>query len=329
MYNPYSNINWSSIIKVPSCSHQHCENQAQFNNIVQSGMYRHYAISNYYRSEPVYPLSSKFTDIPENAISCQNAEHHGTNVQPMHFNGIGCTKVSGSLRHLVDGQWVYDQPVGFGGIMWYSAFKQVLDTLVYADGGGITINHPSWSNRHGGLSQAQIEEFLLYDHRVLGIETYNAQEEDWDFALWDALLLKRFWCYGFAATDHIGQFSGSPKGRNVLLSEDASEHDCLKAYREGRFYCQLHNTELAFSEISLNGQTYMITAPNATTISITIDGVKTTYNGNTASIIIPSNCTYVRAEADNNEDKVWCNPIFFKDRIKKKTSSFNKLIPFM
>lgn len=329
MFNPYYSVNWNSVLRIPSCSHQHCENQEQFDNIVASGMYRHYAISNYYPSAPVYPLSSKFTDIPSNAISCPNAEHHGTSIQPLHFNGIGCTKVSGSERHLIDGNWVYDQPVGFGGASWKFAFTSVLETALYEDGGGITINHPAWSNRQGGLNQANIEEMLDYDERVLGIEVYNAQEEDWDMSLWDNLLIKKYKCFGFAATDHIGQFSGSPKGRNVLLSSDASEHDCLKAYREGRFYCQLHNTELAFTSIVMIGNTLTITTTGANTISIVVDGIKTNYNGNSVEVALPSNFIYVRAEADSANDKIWCNAILANVRKQKSKSSFNDLIFYM
>ena len=324
MINPYKDVDWANAVKIPACSHQHCETQAQFDNIVSSGMYRVYAISNYYPSAPVYPLSSKFTDIPANAISCPNAEHHGTNINALHFNGIGSTYVSGSPRYWEDGHYVYEEPVGFDGANWRYAFTQVLGALQYGDGGGITINHPAWSNRHGGLSQQVIEEMLNYDSRVLGIEVYNAGEEDWDWELWDKILIKGRRCWGFAASDHIGQNSGSPQGRNVLLCADTSEHECQRAYREGRFYCQKHNTALAFTNISLNGRLYSVTTANADSITIVVNGRKTTTSGNSASMVLPSNCVYVRAEAVGGEDIIWCNPI-----ILGKGNSFNKYVPYM
>lgn len=327
MLNPYENIDWANVLKIPACSHQHCETQAQFNNIVGSGMYRLYAFSNYYPSAPVYPLSSKFTDIPEDAISCPNAEHHGTNITALHFNGIGCTKVSGSPRYWEDGQWVYEEPVGFGGLDWRSAFGQVLATLQFSDGGGITINHPAWSNRHGGLSQQTIEEMLNYDTRVLGIEVWNANYEDgeasnWDWTLWDAILKKGKRCWGFAASDHTGQNSGTPEGRNILLCSDTSERECLRAYRDGRFYCQRHKTDLAFTGIVLEGNTLSVSASGATKISIVINGNKTEHNGNSVSINLPNNCIYVRAEAESADDIIWCNPIMIG-----RGGSFNDKIP--
>lgn len=332
MLNPYIDVNWQSVLKIPACSHQHCETQAQFNNIVASGMYELYAISNYYPSAPVYPLSSKFTDIPSNAISCPNAEHHnmsnnGSSVVGLHVNGLGCTKVSGSGRQYVDGHWVYDSPVGFDGADWRTAFGEILTTLLYSDGGGITINHPNWSSHHGGIPD--VLQMLAFDDRVLGIEVWNANYEDgenrnWDWELWDYILRKGIRCWGFAASDHTGQNSGSPEGRNVLLCTERSEHECLKAYREGRFYCQLHASNLAFTNISLSGRTLNVSAPNATSISVVIDSKKTTFNSNTVSIGLPNRCIYVRVEARSADDTIWCNPIIFG-----KKGGFNRMIPYM
>ena len=334
MINPYKDIDWVNVLKIPACSHQHCETQAQFNNIVASGMYETYAISNYYPSKPIYPLSDKFTDVPVDAISCPNAEHHnmsnnGSSLIGLHVNGLGCTKVSGSERHYEDGHWVNDEPVGFDGLDWRQAFTQILNTQLYSDGGGITINHPNWSRHHGGLPQSVIEQMLNYDYRVLGIEVWNANYEsdedyNWDWELWDAILRKGKRCWGFAASDHTGQNSGSPEGRNILLCNSADTYECLKAYREGRFYCQRKGTSLAFSSIAVSGGKLNVATIGASTISVVIDSKKKTYSGNSVSVSIPNNVGYMRIEAASADDIIWSNPIMFD-----KKNSFNKLIPFM
>lgn len=344
MLNPYKDVDWQNIVKIPACSHQHCETQAQFDNIVASSMYEMYAISNYYPSKPVYPLSDKFTDVPVDAISCPNAEHHNMSVNgsiraALHVNGLGCTLETGSARHRdpETQEWVYDEPVGFDGLDWRQAFSQLLNTLLYSDGGGITINHPNWSSHHGGFGgQTAIEEMLDYDARVLGIEVWNANYEDgdnrnWDWELWDAILRKGRRCWGFAATDHTGQNSGSPVGRNILLCNTADTHECLKAYREGRFYCQLHDSGLAFTGIAVNNNVIDVTAAYADSITIVTNKKTITINGNTASVHLSNGSTYVRvearksaADANDEDDIIWSQAIMLD-----KKGGFNKMIPYL
>jgi len=51
LFNPYSNINWESVNRIPSATHMHIPNQQILENGYQYGM-RHFPISNYYPSAP-------------------------------------------------------------------------------------------------------------------------------------------------------------------------------------------------------------------------------------------------------------------------------------
>lgn len=132
---------------------------------------------------------------------------------------------------------------------WRDAFRAALDGtledaagrpiegLRFADGGGITINHP-------GGSVERLLEALDFDPRVLGIEVWNQHEgfggpKSNFYQLWDGALRAGRRCYGFFVKDHV--WNGC--GRNVLLlsgatsaSREDREHDALRAYREGRFF---------------------------------------------------------------------------------------------
>lgn len=132
---------------------------------------------------------------------------------------------------------------------WKDAFRAALDGtgkdsaerpvegLLFADGGGITINHP-------GGSVKPLLEALDFDPRVLGIEVWNQHEgfggtEMRFYRLWDEALRSGRQCLGFFVKDHV--FFG--RGRNVLLvscpataSPREREHESLRAYRDGRFF---------------------------------------------------------------------------------------------
>lgn len=135
---------------------------------------------------------------------------------------------------------------------WRDAFRAALDGtlkdeqgrpiegLLYPDGGGITINHPT--DRLPVLL-----DMLDFDQRVLGIEVWN-QHEDFGvrdktfmalYRRWDEILRTGRRCYGFFVKDHM--LYG--RGRNILLLGDSvqqtrqeREHEALRAYREGCFF---------------------------------------------------------------------------------------------
>ncbi|MFA7174869.1 MAG: hypothetical protein WC340_15955 [Kiritimatiellia bacterium] len=118
----------------------------------------------------------------------------------------------------------------------------LIEGLLYPDGGGITINHPTC-----GLKALQT--LLDFDERVLGIEVWNqhtyfgasATRPDTMpfYDLWDDVLRTGRRCFGFFVKDHLLY----ARGRNVLLVSGLSdltvrerEREALRAYRQGRFF---------------------------------------------------------------------------------------------
>ena len=313
-----------------SVSHEHSENQTQFNYIVTGGA-RHIAISNYYPSKPIYPLNSVYTyGIPDDAISCPNAEHHNFSVMDLHLNSLGSFFESGSPRG--------ETPLGVNGASPRAIIPQIIADLQFATGGGITINHPSWSN----LTVETIKDILDIDHRVLGIEIFNSFigpiDLGWEgetvphiesmtanIEKWDAILKTGRKCWGFCVADHQGQSSSEWMGRNILLVGTATEQKCLEAYRNGAFYGQLKTTNLGFSNISFSNGVYSIKADNADSIKIIIDGIEKTYNNNVVNVSVPSTAIYARAEAYGNDDIIFTNPIIFKE-YKAQSDTSNILL---
>lgn len=137
---------------------------------------------------------------------------------------------------------------------WRDAFRAGLDGtrrdadgkpvegLMFADGGGITINHPT-------EPLARICEQLDFDERVLGIEFWNQRRmfggrtlelaETMPFyTMWDDVLRSGRRCFGFCVKDHCLNW----RGRNVLLvppgvtEATAREREALRAYRHGCFF---------------------------------------------------------------------------------------------
>lgn len=323
MYDPYKNIDWTNVNKIVSLSHCHCIDNAQwrFDNIV-SGDIEHFAISNYYPSAPTYPLSEYFTDIPQDGIGCPNAEHHNWADYPaLHVNGLGSFFESGNGRtwDSETQSWVYEYPIGMNHESWVTGFPKILAELQYEDGGGITINHPIWSS----LTSQTVMQMLDSDDRILGIEIYNHSCEllnntGWALDMWDEILLTGRKCYGFCVPDHTAEQGYNPYyGRNILLCSP-TEHDCLVAYRNGRFYSRMDNTPLDFKSIVCANGTLTVETVNADTIKIICDGETTSYSGNLASFNIPTNAVYVRVQAKSETDKVFSNPIIFKPYSNKE-----------
>lgn len=326
--NPYVNVAWESDLQVPSISHAHSrvwqndeQPKADLQKYIEraySAGIRHTAWSNYYPSEPFYPLSDWFESIPTGLIGSPNAEHHAfTDPQlgSMHINSLGSTFRSGNPHGV--------SPVGIN-MSWKQAFPKMLKELQYADGGGITINHPQWS----ALTVPHMLKMLKSDPRVLGIEVANS----WYFtesgelipSVWDDILSTGQRCWGFFAPDHGIEYGAKFTGFNILLVDELDEHKCLQAYRNGAFYGRLFDSSLAFTNVSFDGQHLNVSAPLADYIQIVIDGTYNQTTGNTASMVIPSNAKYCRAEAWMNytwtgnsgvehqvTEKIFSNPIMF------------------
>ena len=141
---------------------------------------------------------------------------------------------------------------------WRDVFRAALDGeirrgkssggLLYADGGGITLNHPT-----GELDEYL--EMLDFDSRVLGIEVWNQltsgfgsnrgfyssmkEPPGYFYKLWDQILATGRRCWGFFVKDH----NTYGRGRNILLapsleglSSEERERALLRAYRDGVFF---------------------------------------------------------------------------------------------
>lgn len=332
MINPYAGVNWGTFQQIVSISHAHCETQAELNLLYNGGV-RHMAISNYHPSKPWYPLEEYFETVPDDIVQCPNAEHwrmsfwgDSQGTSNVHLNGIGSLCQSDFVE-----PWGTGKPADI-------VIPEILNGLKYPDGGGISINHPAWSNWYldrNALPLKRILTLLDFDERILGIEFYNDSSEryqdqrvGWDLETWDDVLITGRRAWGFAVPDHWGQTHAEWRGRNVLLVSGKTEHECLKAYREGRFFGRLKNTDLSFTEISQSDHTITVRTNNAESISYIVDGVKTTVEGSEITITVPTTAVYVRFEAENEDDSIFSNPIIFipytQNRYRK--SWFQKML---
>lgn len=326
--NPYESVDWGSDLQIPSLSHAHSRvgygeiiktETQRFVNRAQTARIRHMAWSNYYRSIPFYPLTDFFESIPEDMIGSPNAEHHSfTNAgySAMHINGIGSTFASGKPRG--------ETPAGVN-MSWQKAIPLILSELQYSDGGGVTINHPKYSN----LSAKMILPVLRFSPLVLGIEIANewktAEAGEIATDIWDDILRTGQRAWGFCVPDHAVESGSQFTGRNVLLVDELTEHKCLQAYRNGSFYGKLFDSDLAFDEISIENNIFTVSAPNATKIRIVVDGVAHDYNSNTVEHSVSDNAKYIRTEAwledyvwthndgttSTETEKIFSNPIMF------------------
>lgn len=350
--NPYANVDWANDQQICSFSHAHSRvnrndgergevKQAYLDNAVAGGA-THIAFSNYYPSEPFYPLNDFFATVPSGILGCPNAEHHNftDGWGALHMNGIGCTATTGQAGGLT--------PVG-ANMTASGAIKYILDTLQYADGGGVTVNHPGWSvmqNESNGFPKwtranavQRVIDLLNVDDRVIGMEIRNTSslpyisgdpdsEENENVnsvEIWDQILMTGKRCWAFCVPDHETEWGAQWTGRNILLVDDFTEHKCLKAYRNGEFYSKVFDSDLAFSNISFDGTTFSVSAPLADYIQIVVDGEYAQTSGASASMVVPNDATFIRAEAwmaytwtDKNgrthevTEKIYSNPIMFK-----------------
>jgi hypothetical protein len=313
MINPYKDVKWGTDQHIASFSHRHLYNDATFQAAYERG-FRHFPSSNYYPSAPWYPLSSRYNNVPSDVLGAPNAEHHnmilnGKLNSDLHMNGLGSTWKSGNYKN-------YD-PVGVSDT-WEYAVDNILANLQFPTGGGVTINHPVWSN----LSVYDVMRILDYDERVLGIEIFNESCEidkdrgpkGWALDYWDTILKTGRRAWGFCVEDW------AYRGRNILLVDEFTERKCLEAYRNGNFYGKINNTDLRFESISLasDNTTLTVKTNNATSIKFVVNGVATEYRASEAKHVLPNAATYVRVEAHTDSDSIFSNPIMFDRRTKKR-----------
>ncbi len=209
----------------------------------------------YRKSYPFKEGGPLYSNVPDDILEAPNAEHHsfpGSNGN-LHLCAPGSSLATGTF----DARNYYkshSHGYHFGsGQPWRTAVDRIIEKLIYPDGGGITINHPAWTK----LEYKLMLDILDYDPRVLGIEVYNqgsataTPEIVWSEPWWDHALSTGRQCFGFFVPDW-----GYTKGVNILLAKEKTVHECLKAYREGRWYGAIIGCgKLVFNHVNFDGNT--------------------------------------------------------------------------
>jgi len=287
-----------------------------------------------YRSElPFSETAPVFTDIPADAILSANAEHHGFSNSNSHICSPGSSFVSGNIDPKEHYRLKsHGFPVGFGGT-WQEGFEGMLGGLDYPDGGGITINHPTWFSR---FTDQHVLEMLDFDRRVLGIEVYNdySAKKDWSqtadyqapdepepgfsLKLWDRILSTGRRCWGFCVPDHSVGARGNWDGRSILLVPELTEHDCLRAYRQGRFYGCLKDNGLTIADFTATASSVSVRISRQATIKfITAAGLAKAVAGQQATYDLPRgdgapDVTYVRVEVEGAlGERLFLQPVMY------------------
>lgn len=194
-----------------------------------------------------------FKPLPPGVLEAPNGEHHGfllddgKGAGSLHICAPGSNYISGTFdaRNYFK---THSHGYHFGsGEKWRTAVDRMFAELIYPDGGGVTINHPTWSK----LKREFLLELLDHDPRVLGIEVLEAGKNSENY--WDWALSTGRQCFGFFVPD----WSIKQKifGVNVLCVQEHTVRACLQAYRQGNFYGAAHGLdELAFTKIAFDGK---------------------------------------------------------------------------
>jgi len=279
-----------------------------------------------------------FTDVPAGVIISPNAEHHGFSNSESHI----CSPGSNFASDSIDQTGNSGSPAGFGGA-WQEAFEGMLSHLEYSDAGGITINHPTWFSR---LTDEEVFEMLDFDDRVLGIEIYNdytarnkrlkehgcgafvESQVGYSLNMWDRILSSGRRCWGFCVPDHsaeptwgVGEEkiipqTGNWRGRNILLVPAFTDHECLEAYRDGRFYGCLLDNGLTVTDFTVAGSSIAVsTNKPARIIFITDAASPVMMTGTSATYELPTkqgvpDLQYVRIEIeDDSGERLFLQPL--------------------
>lgn len=318
LINPYENVNWDTAEHIKSMSHMHLVNQESFERAVKDG-YRHFPISNYIPAKPTYPLTDFFRNVPDDVLGAPNSEKAYHLNSGVHYCALGSFAVGHGNNPDRDPVWKDAATVN-----WQVGFDEVFAALQFPDGGGITLNHPTYPY---GIGIDQYIEKLDYDDRVLGIEMYNrcsAGRVDGictpKFYLdeWDSILKTGRRCWGFAVVDW--QMPYDNWGSNILVVPEFTEHECLKAYRNGNFYMQIKDLGLRFKDITLVDGTLSVSVNRESIIKfVTARGVAREFIGKEASFTPDPDENFVRVEAHDraySDSAIFSNPIMFRKHRK-------------
>ena len=233
--------------------------------------------------------SKMFSSWPEGVLEAPNGEHHnffldnGRHAGNLHLCAPGSFFKSGTFdKHYKFKTWNGRYDFG-SGENWRTATDRMIKEMMFPDGGGVTINHPTWSR----LSREFILTMLDHDPRILGIEAHEGGGVD-SGHYWDWILSTGRQCFGFFVPDwscNIRDF-----GANVLVVPELTVHACLKAYRQGNFYGSKHAMdELRFTALGCDGdQVFAETDKDAKFQVITAFGVVQETAGRSMSWKVPS-----------------------------------------
>ena len=208
----------------------------------------------YRKQYPFVEGGPLFKPLPEGILEAPNAEHHGFTDSRTHICAPGSAYASGTFdaRDFFKSK---SHGYHFGtGEPWRTAVSRMIDGLIFPDGGGVTINHPTWTK----LDKAHMMEILDYDPRVLGIEVFNESAGDKNKYPWSDSYSEDYWdhalglgrqCFGFFVPDW-----GVKEGRNVLIVKEKTVHECMKAYRQGNWFGAIKGRGiLKFTYIGFDG----------------------------------------------------------------------------
>ena len=202
--------------------------------------------------------------LPSGIPEAPNAEHSHFTDSYRHICAPGSMYASGMFDLKNDYKLLNKGYVHGTGQPWKQVFKKIFDQLLIKDGGGITINHPHYPVSYS-CTVPELVELLDFDHRVLGIEIFNLNSVEfdnpctgWATDLWDAVLKTGRQCYAFSVPDHCNFRAG----HNVLLVEELTQEACLKAYRQGKFYCAIWGQSTSFTNISFENGVFSAQVDN-------------------------------------------------------------------
>ncbi|MGI6520581.1 MAG: hypothetical protein ACOX2D_05540 [Fermentimonas sp.] len=314
------------VVKIVNGQPQYIEGPIYWNDIImdkETGWYNSLTVLQQ-RELPFKVGDFIFKRIPKNMIFSPNAEHHAfANVSgSVHINSLGSLFSSGTFdaRNNFKTFWGGGEYSYGAGLTWQETFEKMLDQLLFKDGGGITINHPTWTNTVNGkveLPQSLVEEMLDFDPRVLGIEVYCFT--DWDLEMWDNILKTGRRCLGFFVPDWGVQINDFKGGFNILLMDDFTEHNCLKSYRDGAFFgSQFGSEDLIFKRISLENEQLIIEVNSKSNFTIItdketskIDNVTYVRHKISYDIFNIPTIKYIRVEVENGKERIFSQPIRF------------------
>lgn len=248
----------------------------------------------------------KISDALDNFLSSPNAEYAGfaeSTYPSNHINAVGS---------------FFSRETTNNGDTEGQVISCCLNSLQYAQMGGMTLNHPSY---YGTLLSPQQVYELVSLYPFFGLEIYNAccqarHEDGFAITQWDYVLARGRQIYGLAVPDH--ELQDYPDESRVgfgychVMVRAKTEQQILDAYSKGRFYTSIYNGTLKFTDLYYDyGSGLSVNTNESCTIKIiTANGVVSTVTGTTATYTPAYNDVYIRVEATDGTNTLYSNAIF-------------------